>query len=252
MHGEINYRKEGPVLIKVNLIAKKSWETGAVTDPVVVEGLIRFLRKKVKELYVVESNATFTNADKAVQISGILGVCENLDIPFINLSKLEDKKKIPIPGYEALSSITVPDLVLQSDIISAAKLKTHTETSVTLSLKNMFGLLPERFKAKYHLRGISKVVVDINTVLKPTLSIIDGFIAMEGKGPVHGRPRKMDTIIVGGNPIATDAVAARIMDFNPHNIYHIRRLAEKNSVDIDKIDIIGTPLAEVKIKFSSF
>lgn len=68
------------------------------------------------------------------------------EIPFINLSKV----KVKLEKYEALREITLPEIVLRSNIISAAKLKTHIITKVTLGLKNMFGLLPEKYKMKYH------------------------------------------------------------------------------------------------------
>ena len=68
--------------------------------------------------------------------------------------------------------------------------------------------MPDKFKMKYHAKGISKVIVDINTVLKPHLTVIDGFVAMEGKGPTDGSPVKMDLIIAGKDPVATDATGA--------------------------------------------
>ena len=86
----------------------------------------------------------------------------------------------------------------------------------------MFGLLPDKLKLKYHAMGISKVIVDINTVLKPQLTVVDGFIAMEGKGPTDGSPVKMDLILAGQDPVATDATCARIMGFDPHQIKHIQ------------------------------
>src|SRR5208283_3343852 len=127
----------------------------------------------------------------------------------------KDKVKIPIPSCETLENITVPRIVTESAVISAAKLKTHMSTKVTLGMKNMFGLLPDKLKMKYHAKGISKVVVDINTALKPALTVIDGFVAMEGRGPTNGTPVKMDLIIAGKDVVATDATAARVMGFDP-------------------------------------
>ena len=77
------------------------------------------------------------------------------------------------------------------------------------------------------MNGISKVVVDINTVIKPALTVIDGFVAMEGRGPTNGTPVKMDLIIAGKDVVATDATAARIMGFDPAEISHIRTAAQK-------------------------
>ena len=209
------------VLIKVNFITTKTWDTGATTDPIVVEAIIKKLAHLSVETIVVESDATMTNANKAFEATGMKEMCENNGVEFLNLRYVKDKVKIDIPNGETLSSITVPQIVKDSVIISAAKLKTHMSTKVTLGMKNMFGLLPDKLKFKYHTNGISKVIVDINTVIRPAITVIDGFVGMEGKGPVDGTPIKMNLIIAGKDVVATDATAARIMGFDPAEISHI-------------------------------
>jgi uncharacterized protein (DUF362 family) len=122
-------------------------------------------------------------------------------------------------------------------------------TKVTLGMKNMFGLLPDKFKGKFHAKGISKVIVDINTVLKPALTVIDGFVAMEGSGPTDGTPVKTDLIIAGTDVVATDATAARVMGFEPWEIAHIRKAHDKGLGNIDNIEILGSKLDDVKRAF---
>ena len=234
------------VLIKVNFITTMTWDTGATTDPIVVEALIQRLKKLPVEIYVVESDATMTNADKAFEATGMAEMCKQYGVECLNLRHIKDKVKIPIPDGECLKDITVPRIVTESAIISAAKMKTHMATKVTLGMKNMFGLLPDKFKAKYHAKGISKVIVDINTVIKPNLTIIDGFIAMEGKGPTDGSPVKMDLIIAGKDPVATDSTCARVMGIDPHEISHIRSANQKGLGNIDAIEIVGSNINDVK------
>lgn len=106
----------------------ENWTT---TDPIVVEALIQKLKEVKDEIYVVESNATMTNADKAVIATGIKSVCEKYGVPFINLSKTKNKVKIKLENYETLRKITLPEIVLRSNIVSAAKLKTHNNKSYT-------------------------------------------------------------------------------------------------------------------------
>ena len=237
------------VLIKVNFITTMTWDTGATTDPIVVEAIIQRLKKLPIEIYVVESDATVTSADKAFEATGMGQMCKRNGVECLNLRYLKDKVKIPIPKGETLKDITVPRLVTESAIISAAKMKTHMATKVTLGMKNMFGLLPDKFKAKYHAKGISKVIVDINTVLKPHLTVIDGFVAMEGRGPTSGSPVKMDLIIAGKDPVATDATGARAMGIDPHEISHIRTAHQKGLGNIDNIEIVGSKLDDVKRVF---
>jgi len=226
-----------------------TWETGATTDPIVVEAIIQKLKKLPLEIYVVESDATITNADKAFEATGMSEMCKRNGVQFLNLRHEKDKVKINIPNGECLKTITVPRIVTESAIISAAKMKTHMATKVTLGMKNMFGLLPDKMKFKYHAKGISKVIVDINTVIKPYITVIDGFVAMEGKGPTNGSPVKMDLIIVGKDPVATDATGARIMGIDPHEISHIRTAHQKGLGNIDDIEILGAQLDDVQRVF---
>ena len=236
------------VLIKVNFITTKTWDTGATTDPIVVEAIIRKLADLPVKVYVVESDATITNADKAFETTGMKDMCRRNGVEWLNLRHVKDKVTLEVPDGEVLKTVTVPRLVTESAVISAAKLKTHVDTTVTLGMKNMFGLLPDKFKGKYHLKGISKVIVDINTVLRPAITIIDGFVGMEGKGPIDGTPVQMNLIIAGTDPVATDATAARIMGFNPYEITHIRKAYEKGLGKSDA-QVLGEKLETVKKQF---
>ncbi len=240
------------VLVKVNFISTKNWETGATTDPIVVEAIVNRLREIPVEVLVVESDATTTNADKACVASGMKDMCDRVGVRFINLRHEKDRVEIPIPNAMTLETIKVPRIVTEAAIISAAKLKTHAQTGVTLGMKNMFGLLPDKFKGKYHMRGMDKVIVDINTVLRPALTVIDGFVGMEGRGPVNGNPIKMDTIIAGADPVATDATASRVMGIDPQTIEHIKWGHERGLGEMYDVEVVGDGVDAVKRIFSRF
>ncbi len=237
------------VLVKVNFIVTETWDTGATTDPLVVEAIMRKLKELPVKIFVVESDATLTNANTAFEKTGMGEMCKRNGVECLNLRHLEDRVKLAVPNGEALKSITVPRLVAESAIISAAKLKTHVSTGVTLGMKNMFGLLPDKLKMKYHTKGISKVIVDINTVLKPKLTVIDGFVGMEGKGPADGTPVKMDVVIAGTDVVATDSTACRIMGIDPHEIKHLCRAQEKGLGNIDGVQVVGEKLENVTRPF---
>jgi len=237
------------VLIKVNFITDKTWETGATTDPIVVEAIIDKLKALPVKVSVVESDATMTNADKAFEKTGMKAMCERVGVEYINLRYVEDKVKIDVPNEETLGAITVPRIVKDSAIISAAKLKTHMATTVTLGMKNMFGLLPDKFKAKFHARGISKVIVDINAVIHPVLTVIDGFVAMEGRGPTDGTPVQMDLIIASKDVVAADSTGCRVMGIDPHEVAHIRRAHDKGLGNIDDVEVLGEKIEDVAKTF---
>ena len=236
-------------LIKVNFITTKTWDTGATTDPIVVEAIIRKLQELPLEVLVVESDATVTNATKAFKVTGMAEMCERNGVEWLNLSHVKDRVELLIPDGLALKKITVPRIVAESAVISAAKLKTHSETGVTLGMKNMFGVLPDKLKGRYHTRGMHKVILDINRAVRPVLTVVDGFVAMEGMGPVHGSPVQMEAIIAGRDVVATDATASRVMGFDPDKIGHIRMAHEEGLGEMENIEIVGEPLDAVARAF---
>ncbi len=227
------------VLIKVNFITTKTWDTGATTDPVVVEAIIRRLQEIPVEVLVVESDAMITNATKAFQVTGMAEMCERNGVEWVNLRHVKDRVGLPVSGGAALKRVVVPRIVAESGIVSAAKMKTHTETGVTLGMKNLFGLLPDKLKGKYHLKGMHRVVADITTAIKPHLTVVDGFVAMEGRGPVGGRPVQMETIVAGRDVVAVDATACRVMGFDPHEIGHIVMAHERGLGEVDDVEVVG-------------
>lgn len=237
------------VLIKVNFITTKNWETGATTDPIIVEALVNRIRELGKEVIIVESDAQTTNANKAWILSGMREVGERLDVPFVNMRHVDEKIELMVPNGRELKKIKVAKIATESAIVSAAKLKTHTSTYVTLGLKNMFGMLTTKFKGQYHIRGMDKVIHDINLTLRPHLTVIDGFIAMEGRGPVHGKPVMMDTVIASLDPVAADTVASCIMGFDPKEIKHIKWAHESGIGEMNNIKVLGKSIEEVRRVF---
>ena len=237
------------VLVKVNFITTKTWDTGATTDPMVVEAIIQRLKELPLEVIVVESDASITNASKAFRVTGMAEMCERNGVEWINLRHVKDRVELPVPGGTALKKIVVPRVVAESGIVSAAKMKTHTETGVTLGMKNLFGLLPDKFKGRYHLKGMHRVVADITTALNPHLTVVDGFVAMEGRGPVGGTPVQMETIVAGRDVVAVDATASRLRGIDPHEIGHIMIAHERGLGEVDGVEVVGDGIEAVKRVF---
>ena len=105
-------------------------------------------------------------------------------------------------------------------LVSLPKLKTHGLTRLTGAVKNQFGCIPGFLKNQQHARmadpfSFATMLVDLNTLIKPRICIMDAVMAMEGNGPRSGRPRKIGAILVSADPIALDAVACRIINLNP-------------------------------------
>jgi len=128
-------------------------------------------------------------------------------------------------------------------------LKPHREAVVTLSLKNMMGALAS--KGTMHIGLLSKNIVDLASVLKPSLAVIDGIIASEGD-ELSGNPIEMNLVIAGTDPVAVDAVGAAVMGIPPNEVKHLV-LAEKKGLgtsNLNKITILGETIKKVKRKFN--
>jgi uncharacterized protein (DUF362 family) len=110
------------------------------------------------------------------------------------------------------------------------KVKTHHWSGVTLSMKNMFGVVPG---TKYgwpknilHWSGIQQSILDISATAPIDFVIADGIVAMEGNGPLSGMSRPLHSILLSDDPVAADATCARLMGFQPERIPHIREAAK--------------------------
>ncbi len=129
-------------------------------------------------------------------------------------------------SYTGLLHFYVAEAVAHADIlISMPKLKTHHWVGITLSLKNLFGVLPGIFygwpKNPLHLRGIENSIVDLALTVPVHYAIVDGVVGMEGDGPIMGTARNVGVVVMGRNLLAVDSTAARIMGFNPRKISYL-------------------------------
>jgi len=209
------------VIIKINMCDARMPETGAITHPLFLDAVLKYLRTHYENLriFVVESDATVVLADKFIQWFGYVPVLQKWNAEFINLI---DRK---IDG-RYFKNIPIPELFDKPNFfITLPKLKTNPLPTITCCLKNQFGCLPATEKNIYH-PNLDNVIADVNKALRPDLCLVDGIIAMGGTwGPAYGIPIPLNTIICSRDPIAADTFGARLMGFNPWFIGHIRKSA---------------------------
>lgn len=238
---DLKLGSDSVVAIKPNLCCIKSFETGATTDPHVVEEIIRCLKDDygVTSIYIVESDATQVLADMAFKLLGYERLSKKLDVQLVNLSKSPFCVK-DFPENAFLKKIKFPRLMEEAGFfISVPKIKTHGETSFTTALKNQFGCNPYPNKSKFHKR-LNDAIVDLNVAFKPDLVIVDGIIAMGGyRGPTEGVPIRMNTLIFGRDPVAIDHLVARIMGIAPNSVRYLIE-AERRGVGTTDYTTVGT------------
>jgi uncharacterized protein (DUF362 family) len=238
---------EKPILIKPNYINSKHPSTGITTDSRVIEGIVKFLKECRKEDIIIGEGSGWADTFQAFKNAGVDAVAERWNVKLVDLNK-DDFVEVYPPNPLSLKKVKVAKTALESVIISVPKLKLHRIATVTLGLKNMMGALAS--KGSMHNGSLSKNIADLASVLKPSLTVIDGIIAGEGH-ETSGNPVEMNLVIAGTEPVAVDAVGAAVMGIPPTDVEHLV-LAEKKGLgtcDLEKISILGEPIEKVKRKF---
>lgn len=235
------------ILIKPNYITAHHPLTGVTTDGRVIEGIIRFLKEHGRNDIVVGEGSGLTDTFEAFKIAGLEKLGERWNVKLMDLNKDVFVEAYP-PNPLALKKVKVAKTALESIIISVPKLKVHRLTTVTLGLKNMMGALAS--KGSMHNGRLNENIVDLASILKPSLTVIDGIVAGEGH-EVSGNPVEMNLVIAGTDPVAVDAVGAAVMGISPTEVKHLV-LAEKKGLGtchLENIEVIGEPIDKVKRKF---
>ncbi len=246
------------VYIKVNGVDLKKY---AYTDPEVLRQVILYLQQNgANDIYVIE-NATQGNITRLVfMVTGMEKVCrETGAIPVY----LDETPAIPVyleglKSFIDISSFVYERLIEQADenlYISIPKLKTHSMSQVTLSIKNQFGLVHQHSRIADHNFNLHQKFADIYRIIRPDFVIIDALIATNhGHYIAEKNTDKcivpMDCLIGGKDPMATDIVGASFMGFDISDVPHLILSKETNisSADMDNIQIINRPLYEERKK----
>lgn len=239
---------EKPILIKPNYINARHPSTGITTDSRVIEGVVTFLRQHGMKEIIIGEGSGFADTFEAFRVAGVDDVAERWKVRMVDLNKDEFVEVNP-PNTLALKKVKIAKIALESTIISVPKLKPHRLAGVTLSLKNMIGAVTP--KGSMHNR-LSRKIVDLVSIVKPSVAVIDGIIAGEGH-ETSENPVEMNLIIAGTDPVAVDAVGAAVMSIPPENVKHLS-LAEEAGLGIsrlERIEILGEPIERVKRKFKT-
>jgi len=196
---------------------------GVTTSPEFLRCLLEILKNKAGRVILGESdgaNHAFT-AEEAFEGHNMYQICREVGVELVCLSTLpsetiEDK----ISGKRV--KVQLPKLLLEGIdcFISVPVLKVHAMTTVTLSLKNSWGCIPDTMRCLQHQDLVYKLAL-IATLLKPRIVVIDGTHALDKHGPMYGEPVKTDMLIVADNSVAADALGAMVMGFAPNGVKHI-------------------------------
>jgi uncharacterized protein (DUF362 family) len=230
--------KGSRVLVKPNLRAAgyESCRDGSITRPALVKGLAMLLLNMGFDVVVGEGSSSRIITERALERTGMKEL-EGDGVIVLNLN-LEERRRVEVRGSK-LGWISIPKAVLDCDcIISLPVMKTHYMTTLSLSLKNMMGVMVETEANRMHVYGVHQSIADINTVVKPDLAIIDGTWAMDGFGPVYGDAKYPSLLIGGDDPLAVDVAGARVMGIDPRRVKHLLLAGMRGIGDFNP-EIIG-------------
>jgi uncharacterized protein (DUF362 family) len=209
-----------------------------------------FRRLGAKSVLVAEGPGHQGDTQLVLSQSGYEHFLRDEKIRFVDLNR-DQLIRTPLrTSYTGMRNLWLPRTVLEADfLVSMPKIKTHHWSGVTLSMKNMFGVVPgARYgwpKNVLHWNGIQESVLDLCATVPVRFVIADGIETMEGNGPLNGTPRRLGTIVLADDPVAADATCARLMGFEPNRIVHIREgsrfLGNASQGLIDQAGEILTP-----------
>ena len=153
-----------------------------------------------------------------------------------------------------LASLYLPVTVRDCDLlVSMPKMKTHHWAGATLSMKNLFGVVPGGVygwpKNVLHWAGIHESIADLYSLFPNTFAIVDGIVGMEGNGPIQGTAKPAGVLVAGSDLAAVDATCCRIMGIDPARIGYLH-LAAADRIAHTDIQQIGESLRSVRTDFA--
>ncbi|MDQ1281472.1 MAG: hypothetical protein QG670_2737 [Thermoproteota archaeon] len=249
-----------PFIVKPNIHCPSALSTTkfSVTSSKMVEAVVSLALKENKDLSIkiVESNSMDKFVDERLWMQfGYKELEDRLvslgfDVSLVNLS---EPPLINIK-YNGLyfKDLELNKLLTENGyFVSVAVAKTHSVTIITGALKNLFGILPRKNKMSYHPADgsvdFNQVLLDMDGIIRPDLCVVDAIVGLEGV--YHGRPRRINALIVGRNAISVDATTARLMGFEPES-FRLLVEGEKKGLGTLNPKIVGESLEDMAVKFN--
>jgi uncharacterized protein (DUF362 family)/Pyruvate/2-oxoacid:ferredoxin oxidoreductase delta subunit len=207
-------KKGDRALLKANLLIARSADTCVTTNAEIIRAVARLVKKAGGKPVIGDSPA-MGSAEKVAEKCGIGEVARSERIEVVNFTR---PVEVDNPSGITFKKFKIDRAVLDADVvINLPKLKTHGQMTLTLGVKNLFGVVPGTRKSQWHLAAgtdrmhFAKMLVDLYRRVSPGLTILDGIVAMHGNGPQNGEPKKVGLILASEDAVALDAVTCEIV-----------------------------------------
>jgi uncharacterized protein (DUF362 family) len=228
------------VVIKPNLV---EFEPGTAinTHPLLVHAACEAFRALgASQVTIAEGPGHRRDTLDLAEAAGYFRIIPGFEDSFVDLN-LDEVTLVDLPRrFSKLNRVYLPNTVLGAALlVSMPKMKTHHWVGATLSMKNLFGVVPGGVygwpKNVLHWAGIPESIADLHSVLPRAFTLVDGIVGMEGNGPIQGVPKPMGVLVAGTDPVAVDATCCRLMRIDPLRMDYMQlaagdpaRLAESN------------------------
>lgn len=237
------------VLIKPNL----SWRGGLSTRPSVCKALAQLaIEAGAGDVIIGEGMMGMSGPTPGhFEKLGYTKVAKELGVRLLNLNEC-GAVEVGIPNAQVANKVKVSRPVLETDcLINVPVMKTHFLTGVTLGLKNLKGCLSGHQKSRFHIIGLHKAISDLNSLIRPRLTMIDAITAGEGMGPHFTDEVKLNLIIAANDNLAADIVGASVMGYDPKEVLHLRTFARrmKRGLSLSDVQLSGVSVEKVTRPF---
>ncbi|PWT99975.1 MAG: hypothetical protein C5B51_25980 [Terriglobia bacterium] len=243
------------VLLKPNLVEFEP--TSSInTNPLLVHAAYEgFLSMGAARVTIAEGPGHRRNTMDLAEAAGYFGIVSRFEDVFTDLNLDEVTRVRPERQFSRLQKLYLPNTALRADLlVSMPKLKTHHWVGATLSMKNLFGVVPSGIygwpKNVLHWSGINECIADLHAAFPRTFAIVDGIVGMEGNGPIQGTPKYAGVLVAGRDLRAVDATCCRIMRIDPLQIGYLQLSAGPRSHIVERnIQQIGESIASTATPF---
>ncbi len=229
LFNNLGFRPRGTVFIKPNLSGRHPVMPGENSSIAVMDALLGILlsyecKVTIGHGELLGSPDNHIPFIETLRSSGFDRYLSRQDVTVVNL---DEYPRSVVASDEMVFHL--PSALLDGSFdtyINLAKIKSHMQSIVSLSLKNQMGLPAALDRALMHKTGLERCIARLATIIKPHISILEGCPAMEGDGPHHGTPRDLSLLAAGTDMVELDSCVATLVGFKTSNIPHLCYAAE--------------------------
>ena len=212
-------KKGDRVLLKPNLLTAARPGKECITRGEIVYCVAQLVQEVGGKPFLGDSPA-FGSAKGVAAANGYLPMMEELNIPIVEFHGHR---------YQTLSNnfnhLRLCKEAMDADVvINLPKVKSHMQLTVTLGVKNLFGCVPGKMKAWWHMEAgkdalrFGEMLVETARAISPQLTIVDGIIGHEGNGPSGGEPRQLNVLGASSDVFALDRAMVEILNLDPTQV----------------------------------